>query len=538
MISSTRFANVLADQALTELLIPWPCGSVFGRDGRYRLEEVVAATPHSLLYRATDLRLSSEGFDAPVAVKVARYRASIGFSEAALLRRVSHPNVLNVIDTGTVDDGLDFVVTEFVDGITLDDWVRPESDRDVVRLLVLIARGIQAAHTAGICHLDLKPSNVLLTGAGAPKIVDFGLASLETEGTGSGSGRRGNLAFMAPEQYHEAPTATAPPADIYALGGLLYWLLTGRLPNGCTEAEIAGFHSTGVPVRQPVADRSLEAIIARAMATVPGERHRSAGDLADDLEAWIERRPIAWQKPSHAQAAWLWVRRSPLLAALWCVGVVVVLGGTGVVWYVRDREQRLRLERETESRLIAQKEARTQTAIAEATTNFASGIGLMGAPKEIMVNSLVWLSWLHKINTIDDAGHFTPPKEVAQLARQIVEQNEATGQASSMETLLAKHTLAFLLLEVGEHRAAGEQLAQIRARWTGLVPATDGIWVQLQGLELCAEFLAAAPDSPERAHAGSRLVELTKGPEGPDPLPRLMRQVLRGSAAAEPASGS
>ncbi len=537
MVTASRIKNMLADDIVVATLVPWPCPSPFGLDQRYRLEEVVAATRHSLLYRATDLRLSSEGFDATVAIKVGRQPTDSVVSEASILRRINHPNVLNVIDRGVVDGELAFVVTEFIEGETLAEWQRPASLRAIVEMMEMIARGIQAAHTAGVCHLDLKPGNILISRGGQPKVADFGLASIETPaasgmiyGSSSTAGR-GNLAFMAPEQYLGLDTATAPPADIYALGGLLYWLLSSRYPNGESEEEIAKVHAGHVARADPCENRTLASICRRALSPEPALRHHSAGEFADDLSAWAGNRPIAWLRPSPRRVGCLWVRRNALLSTLLFVVTLAGSGGVATAWWVRERDRRLQLESESNSRRLAEEQLdRLKKDFRKSVQGFASAM-FARSPANIPA-SLVWLNWLTQVNIIDEAGTHAPPEEITRVLQRLVADEIAAGRGSAVETLFAKHALAFVLIEQNNEAEARLQLEDIRASWTGRVPPDDPIWSQIELLERCTVAMNRThlSSDTDQAESIAFLRRYLDSAEQEGPIERLVRLVLSSAA--------
>ncbi len=302
------------------------------RRPRYLLKKQLGRGSHGAVFLAVDRHLSETNRPAWVALKIlggeptaaARQRL---IDEACKARRVDHPNVVRVLDWGTAETGEVYVVFEYVDGASLDDWLIERggkaSPRDAARLVAKIARAIQAAHSAGVVHCDLKPANVLVTRDGVPKVTDFGVAAREQEyPEGSAwpdpKGRIGNLAFIAPEQYRLEEGSLAPPADIYALGGLLYYLLTGSLPNGDTAEEIARTHDpaygrTAAPSPRhlrPEIDRDLDRICRRALAPHKAERYPTADAMAVDLDLWLAHRPIEWMRPGIGRRLRLMARRT------------------------------------------------------------------------------------------------------------------------------------------------------------------------------------------------------------------------------------
>ena len=251
--------------------------------------------------------------------------------EARALSRVPHDHVVAIHQVGESAEWL-WLVIEYVSGGTLRDRLtEPLPPRDAARLTETIARAVGYFHTRGVCHLDLKPSNILLDGEpGAPwevvspKISDFGIARLEGEpgATETGAnGPKGTPSYMAPEQVAARPGTIGPAADLHALGALLYHLLTGRPPfQGATSAETLD----QVRNQDPVPPRRLSGRIPRDLETIcltclekaPSRRYRSAEALAGDLRLWLEGRPIRARRVSPTGHAWRWCRRHPAVAGL------------------------------------------------------------------------------------------------------------------------------------------------------------------------------------------------------------------------------
>lgn len=342
----------IAPATIRERALPSEFGPLIGIDQRqYELRRRLGDGASGDVFLAQDRKLSDQDHAAMVAIKILRLDRSDPWSrrraveEAAKARRIDHPNVVRVLNRGATEDGEEYLVYEFVPGgdmasPTFADQL-PLEPRRAARLAADIARGVQAAHSAGLVHCDIKPGNILLTADGSPKVADFG-AAVRPRDTEEGSSLRpvGTLAFMAPEQFRMEPGALAPPADVYALGGLLYWLLTGRLASGSTRDEVVAAH-TATPARpapspravQPTIEPDLDAICRRALSPTPSDRFASPGEFADDLEAWLRREPIAWTRPSALRIAQLWVRRRPALAV--SVAALTLVTVTAGVWLQR-----------------------------------------------------------------------------------------------------------------------------------------------------------------------------------------------------------
>lgn len=344
---------------------------------RYLLTRLIGAGASGAVYEAVDRLLSEDGHPARVAVKLIAAEAGDPLQmlrhteEATKARRINHPNVVRVLDRGAIENDTAYVVSEFVDGgdlqARLDAHQGPLPAREAARLMAAIADGVQAAHAIGLLHSDLKPSNIVLTGDNTPKVADFGLAlawdqdpvsippsALDTQDDlGSVAG---NLAYISPEQFRGQRSAISPASDVYALAGILFHLLTRTFPNGATPREVAERHSRSrdqvEPLRfpegpgtSPGIDRRLVSICLRALSPEPSARHANAGELAADLRAWLDHRPVAWMRPSAASRLRLSARRSPWLAALAAITVAVSLGGTFTAGYYAKSASAARREK-------------------------------------------------------------------------------------------------------------------------------------------------------------------------------------------------
>ncbi|TVQ53548.1 MAG: serine/threonine protein kinase [Phycisphaerales bacterium] len=323
-----------------------------GGELRYELKELLGAGAFGEVYLAIDRQLSEEAYDARVAIKILQSADRSDWmrrqliEEATKARRIDHPNVVRVLDRGVSSDDEDFIVYELVEGGDLGRWLREQSvpiePAAAARLVGRISRGIAAAHNAGLVHCDLKPGNIMMTTDGAPKVADFGIAIRAGESMPDLQHKHesnrpvGNIAFISPEQFRMDEGSLTIPSDVYALGGILYYMLTGELPNGSNRDEIGKNHhpeqgrQSPPSVREinPRIDSDLDRICRRAMAIDPDERYASASAMAEDLERWLQREPIPWLRPSIRRRLGLWVRRKPVQAALTSVIVLTVIGGT------------------------------------------------------------------------------------------------------------------------------------------------------------------------------------------------------------------
>jgi eukaryotic-like serine/threonine-protein kinase len=267
---------------------------------------------------------------------VSRFR-----TEAEAIARLHHPAIVQVHESGD-HDGRPFLALEFVEGRNLTARLREQPLRadETAELLETLALAMHEVHQNGIVHRDLKPGNILLTSTGQPKITDFGLAKLTIGGSDqTHSGMiLGTPSYMAPEQASGKASGALPAVDIYALGAILYEILTGRPPfRGETVAQTLQQVATMDPVTprriQPGVSRDLETICLKCLEKEPSRRYATARELAEDVQRFRKGEPI------RARAIGRLQRRpavASLLATILLATLAVVGGGA---WY------QVRLER-------------------------------------------------------------------------------------------------------------------------------------------------------------------------------------------------
>jgi hypothetical protein len=258
--------------------------------------------------------------------EVARFR-----TEAEAVARLQDPNIVQIYDIGE-RQGLPYFALEFVGGGSLADEIAEvlPTVRKSVQLVATLARAMHVAHEAGIVHRDLKPANVLLTRDGQPKITDFGLAKVLDDPSGrTASGAiMGTPSYMAPEQAGGHTKDIGPAADVYALGAILYELLTGRPPFRAAsqmDTILQVLSEEPVPPRQlnPKLSRDLETICLMCLRKDPLKRYGSAESLADDLESYLDGEPIQARRAHAGEVTLRWMKDQP--GAAFGLGSVFVM---------------------------------------------------------------------------------------------------------------------------------------------------------------------------------------------------------------------
>jgi serine/threonine protein kinase/regulator of sirC expression with transglutaminase-like and TPR domain len=276
---------------------------------------------------------------------LARFR-----TEAEAVARLRHPNILQIYDIGEVC-GTPFLSLELLEGGDLDDRVAgtPQPCRQAAELVATLARAVHAAHSARILHRDLKPTNVRFTADGVPKITDFGLAKqLDSDSGQTESGAvMGTPSYMAPEQARGQSKEVGPAADIYALGAILYDMLTGRPPfKAATPMETLRQVIDDDPVPPsrlvPRVSRDIETICLKCLHKEPRKRYDSALDLAEDLDRYRRGDTIQARRTPVWERGVKWTRRRPVAAIFVGLGLLTFLSLTlgGALF---ERYQRLRL---------------------------------------------------------------------------------------------------------------------------------------------------------------------------------------------------
>jgi tetratricopeptide (TPR) repeat protein/serine/threonine protein kinase len=340
------------------------------------------------------------------------------YVEAEAVAGLQHPNVVQIYEVGK-HDGLPYFSLEFVDGGNLAGKLegKPQPPREAARILELLARGMACAHKQGIIHRDLKPANVLLTAPltaeglpagsqpslGVPKITDFGLAKrLESDSSQTKTGTlMGTPSYMAPEQASGNTHEVSPLSDQYALGAILYEMLTGRPPLvGSTVLETLDMVQNKEPLPpsqlQPSVPRDLETICLKCLQKEPAKRYTNTEALADDLRHFLAGEPIKARPVSRLERGWRWCKRNPRVATLSAVTALLIVTAAAALtalWVNSSREEKAAHERAAqEQKAIDETLKLTQERLEQARAAIATGdheraVTLLGTSDPLLVHA-------------------------------------------------------------------------------------------------------------------------------------------------------
>ena len=321
--------------------------------GAYELLERIGQGGMGVVYKARQISL-----ERLVAVKVLSLAALGGpevvhrfRTEATTAGSLQHPNIVAVHEVGLAE-GQHYLVMDYVPGPTLADLAKggPLPARRAAQYLRTIAEAVHFAHDHGILHRDLKPSNVLIDANDQPRVTDFGLAKrLEKGSEFTLSGQvLGSPAFIPPEQASGQRGVVGRRSDVYALGAILYYLLTGRPPFvgealADTLRQVLHEEPVELCLLNPAAPLDLRTICLKCLEKEPDRRYPTAQALAEELGRFLENRPILARPLGPTGKAWRWFRRNPRLAFATSAALLsLLIGLAGVIWQWRRAEAETR----------------------------------------------------------------------------------------------------------------------------------------------------------------------------------------------------
>jgi len=524
----------------------------------YQIVGVLGEGGMGVVYRAQQLRPKRE-----VALKLIRP----GLATASLLRRfefeaevlgrLQHPGIAQIIEAGTFEGVIGagggpqpFFAMELVEGRTLIDYCNTAhlGQRERLELMRRVCDAVEHAHQRGVIHRDLKPGNILVTAQGQPKILDFGVARAVESGAAAGgpggatdpritiiaTGERpliGTLAYMSPEQVEGDPTQIDTRTDVYALGVILYQLVSGRLPHDLSGKNLPDALKTVTDTDAPSlsavissARGDLETVATKALEKDKARRYQSAAALSEDLRRFLNSEPIAARPASTWYQARKFARRHRALVAGRSVAVLALVAGLIAT--------ALGLAEATRQRDAANAALERQRQTASFLKDVLRGIDPeVARGRDNYVLSRMLGDWSKKL----DAGARLHPEDEFELRLLVGDVHEKLSQLQPAEDM-ARKALALAEARWGKESAqTGEALNALGSAVADLRSYAEGEQILRRALEIRERL--HGPESPEVAATLSNLVFTTRR-QGHEDQSRPLAERLVAIRAKNPGTGT
>lgn len=306
--------------------------------GKFQLTQLIGSGSYGHVFRAHDTEL-----DRIVALKILRAGSLAPDEqiqrfnrEARNTARLDHSNIVTVFEVGQTDDGICLMASQYIDGQTLEQLLKsgPLDPKQAANFLIAIARALQYAHEQKVIHRDIKPSNIIVDLENQVHLMDFGLAKqLKVDETVTGAGQVMGTPFYMPPEQIEGKTVDGR-ADIYSLGVVMYEMLTGHRPfEGQKQLLLLQvLEDEPRPPRQLVSSipRDMQVICQKALEKLPRSRYQTAGEMADDLQRFVDGLPIQARPAGPIKRLWTYCRQYPFAAASFAA--VLMVGAVGAIY--------------------------------------------------------------------------------------------------------------------------------------------------------------------------------------------------------------
>lgn len=397
--------------------------------GDYEILEEIARGGMGVVFKARQVKLNRT-----VAIKMileGRLAAAPNVQrfqkEAEAAAKLEHPGIVPIYEVGEYE-GQHYFSMGFVDGMSLAARIAsgPLPPREAVEIVRAVAGAVQYAHDQGVIHRDLKPGNILLDRQGKPRITDFGLAKLmESASDLTGTGQiLGTPGYMPPEQAAAKVSSVGRLSDVYSLGAVLYCLLTGRPPF---QAATAVETLLQVQQRDPVSPRhlnshiplDLETIALKCLEKDPRRRYSSAKEVAEELQRFLEGRPIVARPVGPISRTSRWCRRNPLVASLiMTVGISLLAGTVVSSYFAFEADKRAKSEAYERGQAdIARRDAVGHAATSEKLRAQYEGERNHARDSELLARRRFYAAQINRAHQALEAGRTTQALELLEGLR-------------------------------------------------------------------------------------------------------------------------